>query len=52
MHRWPESIRWLLLFLLFGGAQLLAGCGQKGSLYLPEPSAEHQEEPDPGQQDD
>ena len=38
MHCWPRYLFWLVIALL-GTGQMLAACGQKGPLYLPEPPA-------------
>jgi predicted small lipoprotein YifL len=40
MHCWPRYLLWLLIVLL-GAGQMLAACGQKGPLYMPDkPAAE------------
>jgi len=38
MHCWPRYLLWILVALL-GTGQMLAACGQKGPLYLPDEPA-------------
>lgn len=38
MHCWPRYLLWLVIALL-GTGQMLAACGQKGPLYMPDAPA-------------
>jgi predicted small lipoprotein YifL len=42
MHCWPRYLLWTLIALL-GLGSMLAACGQKGDLYLPENKDEQQQ---------
>ena len=42
---WPRYLLWLVIALL-GTGQMLTACGQKGPLYMPEPTAAKSEIPD------
>ncbi len=42
MHRWLLTLLWLIFIV--NGSALLAACGQKGPLYLPDPAQQQEEE--------
>lgn len=39
MHCWPRYLLWLVIATL-GTSSMLTACGQKGPLYLPDPTVE------------
>ncbi|MCB1857448.1 MAG: lipoprotein [Gammaproteobacteria bacterium] len=43
MHCWPRYLLWGLITVL-GVSNMLAACGQKGPLYLPDKRADSQDE--------
>ena len=43
MHCWPRYL-FILLIAVLGIGNMLTACGQKGPLYLPEPTAQQQAE--------
>ncbi len=44
MRCWPTLLFWLIVVIL-GSGQMLAACGQKGPLILPDKAAEQKPQP-------
>ena len=50
MHCWARYLFVIVVAVLAAG-QMIAACGQKGDLYLPEPEPEKQKQSAPGKTD-
>jgi predicted small lipoprotein YifL len=50
MHCWARYLFIIVVAVLATG-QMIAACGQKGDLYLPEPEPQEQKKPAPPRQD-